>query len=65
MKMYSGDRRYFVADINSDVVINATFNGKLYPVSLLTQEVIDSAMRQNPEKAMREYKNIFTQLQKN
>jgi hypothetical protein len=59
-KMFLGDKRYFVADISSDVVINATFNGKLYPVSLLSQETVDAAMRDNKEKAMREYKNIFT-----
>lgn len=59
-KMFLGDKRYFVADISSDVVINATFNGKLYPVSLLSQETVDGAMRENKEKAMREYKNIFT-----
>ncbi len=59
-RMFLGDKRYFVADINSDVVINATFNGKLYPVSLLSQEKVDAAMRNNKEKAMREYKNIFT-----
>ena len=59
-KMFLGDKRYFVADISSDVVINATFNGKLYPVSLLSQETVDAAMRENKEKAMREYKNIFT-----
>ena len=59
-KMFLGDKRYFVADISSDVVINATYNGKLYPVSLLSQEKVDAAMRDNKEKAMREYKNIFT-----
>jgi len=59
-KMFLGDKRYFVADINSDAVISATFNGKLYPVSLLSQETVDGAMRNNKEKAMREYKNIFT-----
>jgi hypothetical protein len=59
-KMFLGDKRYFVADINSDLVINATYNGKLYPVSLLSQETVDAAMRENKEKAMREYKNIFT-----
>jgi hypothetical protein len=59
-KMFLGDKRYFVADISSDVVINATYNGKLYPVSLLSQETVDAAMRENKEKAMREYKNIFT-----
>ena len=60
MKMFLGDKRYFVADINSDVVTSATYNGKIYPVPLLSQEVIDAAIRQNAEKAMREYKNIFT-----
>jgi hypothetical protein len=59
-KMFLGDRDYFVADINSDVVMSATYNGKIYPVALLTQSVIDEAMRINPEAAMREYKNIFT-----
>jgi hypothetical protein len=59
-KMFLGDKNYFVADINSDVVMNATFNGKLYPVALLTQDKIDAAMRENQMKAMREYKNLFT-----
>ena len=59
-KMFLGDKRYFIADINSDTVISATYNGKLYPVPLLSQEVIDAKMRENKEKAMREYKNIFT-----
>ena len=59
-KMFLGDKKFFVADINSDVVMNATYNGKIYPVALLTQDKIDSAMRENKEKALREYKNIFT-----
>lgn len=59
-KMFAGDSRYFVADVNSDAVISATFNGKLFPVSLLSQETVDAAMRNNAEKAMREYGNIFT-----
>ncbi len=59
-KMYLGDPDYFVADINSEVVISATFNGKLFPVPLLSQETVDAAMRNNKEKAMREYGNIFT-----
>lgn len=59
-KMFMGDKRYFIADISADVVINATFNGKLYPVSLLSQETVDSAIRDNPAKGLREYKNIFT-----
>jgi len=59
MRMLMGDKNYFVADINSDVVMNATYNGKIHTPSLLTREVIDEEMRRNPQKAMREYKNIF------
>lgn len=59
-KMFLGDNRYFVGDIKDEIVLNATYHGKLYPVPLLTQETIDIAMRENPEKAMREYKNIFS-----
>ena len=60
-KMMLGDPRYFVADINCDVVINATFHGKIYPASLLNRETIENEMRNNPEKAAREYYNQFTQ----
>lgn len=60
-RMYCGDPRYFVADINCDIVINATFHGKLYPASLLNRETVENEMRNNPEKAAREYYNQFTQ----
>lgn len=60
-KMFLGDDRYFVADINCNVVINATYKGKLYPASLLSQETVDNEARQNPQKANREYYNIFTE----
>jgi hypothetical protein len=58
-KMILGDKRYFVADINAEIVINATFNGKQYR-GLLRQEVIDDAMRKNKEKGLREYYNKFS-----
>jgi hypothetical protein len=58
-KMLLGDKKYFVADINAEIVINATFNGKQYP-GLLRQEVIDDAMKKNKEKALREYYNKFS-----
>lgn len=58
-KMIMGDKRFFVADINAEIVINATFNGKKYP-GLLRQEVIDDAMKKNKEKALREYYNKFS-----
>ena len=60
IKMFAGDKRYFCADISSDVVIGATVHGKVWPVPLLTQEKVDQAMRVDKEAALREYKNIFT-----
>lgn len=60
IRMFAGDKRYFCADISSDVVIGATVHGKIWPVPLLTQEKVDQAMRTDKEAALREYKNIFT-----
>ena len=60
-QMMLGNPDYFVADINCDVVIKGTVGGKIYPASLLTQETVDAEMRNNPEKAMREYYNRFTE----
>ena len=60
-QMILGNKDYFVADINCDVVIRGTVGGKIYPASLLTQETVDAEMRNNPEKAMREYYNRFTE----
>ena len=59
-KMLLGNRDYFVADVNADVVMNATYNGKKYEASLLKQAVIDNAINENKEKGLREYFNIFT-----
>lgn len=60
-QMILGNKDYFVADVNCDVVIRGTVGGKIYPASLLTQETVDAEMRNNPEKAMREYYNRFTE----
>lgn len=60
IRMFAGDKRYFVADISCDVIINATVHNKLWPVPLLTQEKVDQAMREDKEAAMREYRNVFT-----
>ena len=60
IRMFAGDKNYFCADISSDIVINGTMHGKLYPAPLLTQEKVDQAMREDKEAALREYKNIFT-----
>jgi hypothetical protein len=58
-QMIMGNKDYYVADINADVVLHPFYNGKPYAKALLTQEVIDDAMRQNKTKAMREYYNKF------
>ena len=60
-QMILGNPNYFVADINCDVVIQGTVGGKIYPASLLTRETVDAEMRNNPEKASREYYNRFTE----
>jgi hypothetical protein len=59
-RMLIGDNDYFVADVNADIIFNATYNGKLYPVSLLTKKEVDDEMRKNKEKALREYYNKFS-----
>lgn len=59
MHSMAGDKRYACFDIDCDVILNATYNGKIYPTPLLTQEKIDSEMKINPIKATREYKNKF------
>lgn len=58
-QMLMGNKNYYVADINADVILHPNYNGKPYAKALLTQEVIDDAMRQNKTKAMREYYNKF------
>lgn len=58
--MIWGSKDHFVADVNCEVMFNATYRGKIYPASLLTKEKVDNAMRENKEKALREYYNIFT-----
>ena len=60
LRMDAGDKRYFCADINCDVVINATKRGIKMAKPLLTQEVVDARMREDKEAGLREYKNIFT-----
>ena len=59
-KMFAGSKNHFVADLNCDVVINATNRGKKLFTPLLTQDKVDDAMNINREKALREYYNKFT-----
>lgn len=58
--MFAGSKNHFVADLDCEVVINATNRGKKLYVPLLTKDKVDDAMRQNREKASREYYNQFT-----
>lgn len=58
-RMLMGDKRYFVADIDANIVKNATYNGATLKTPLITQKTIDDAMRTNKEKALREYYNKF------
>ena len=58
-RMFLGDRRYFAIDVNAEIVLNPTYNGKKYP-ALLRKEVIDDAMKDNKEKGLREYYNKFS-----
>lgn len=58
--MFAGSKNHFVADLDCEVIINATNRGKKLFVPLLTKDKVDDAMRQNREKALREYYNKFT-----
>lgn len=57
-RMFLGDRSFFCCDIPCIIPLNPMIDGK--PAEpLLDQTKVDSAMRANKEKAMREYYNIF------
>lgn len=58
--MFAGSKNHFVADLDCEVIINATNHGKKLYVPLLTIDKVDDAMRQNKDKALREYYNQFT-----
>lgn len=57
-RMVAGDNKYFVIDINIDVPLAPTLEGKPYP-PLLDRSVYESVMSTNPAKGMREYRNKF------
>ena len=58
-KMIMGDPKYFVCDMNAEMGLHPMYNGvSIKP--LLSQSTIDNAMRENKEKAMREYYNKFS-----
>lgn len=57
--MFAGSKDHFVADLNCDVIIGATLNGKKLVKPLLSQSKVDDELRANPDKARREYFNRF------
>lgn len=56
--MFLGDRNYFCADIPCDIPLAPMIDGKPAP-PLLQQSKVDSVMRTNREKCLREYYNRF------
>lgn len=57
-KMVAGDTRYFVMDVPCDIPLKPMVDGE-FTKPLLSQTEIDDAMRLNPDKAQREYYNLF------
>ena len=55
-EMLAGKRNFFVCDMSCDTAINVYMNGKPYQ-TLLSQETVDTALKSNKEKALREYYN--------
>lgn len=58
-KMIAGDPNYFVADIDCEMVMKPTVDGKPMKPAL-TRERINAALSTNPQKARREYFNLFS-----
>lgn len=58
-KMFMGDDRYFVCDINAETILDySTINGEKI-VPNLTREAVNEAFESDPDKAEREYYNKF------
>ena len=57
--MFAGSKDHFVADLNCEVIIGATLNGKKLNIPLLSRSKVDDEIRANSEKANREYFNKF------
>ena len=58
-KQIMGDRDYCVIQVDCEVVLKPTIRGEVVN-ALLTRSTIDTEMRTNPEKALREYYCQFT-----
>ena len=55
-RMIAGDKKCFVCDMICETAIETYMNGKQF-TPLLTQAKVDSAMKANKDKALREYYN--------
>lgn len=58
-RMLMGDPNYFVAHIDCEVAFSPTIRGETM-APLLSPDIVEAAMRANPEKARREYYCQFT-----
>ena len=56
--MMMGVKRYFACDINCEIPLNPTINGKEY-APLFNRSEVDTAMITNEYRALREYYNLF------
>lgn len=61
MRMAAGFNDCFVADISCEIPLNPTMNGKPYE-PLFNKNEVDTMMRTNPYRALREYYNLFDQM---
>lgn len=58
-RMLIGDKKYFVCNIDVDMMMQAKLGGEPYP-QLISKDKVDKAMAENKEKALREYYNKFS-----
>lgn len=61
MRMAAGFDDCFVADISCEIPLNPTMNGKPYE-PLFNKNEVDTMMRTNPYRGLREYYNLFDQM---
>ena len=59
-RMLMGDTNYFVAEFPFEVAIRPYQNGERNPNNLLEKKQVEEKLKENPEKALREYYCIFT-----
>lgn len=61
MRMAMGFNDCFVADINCEIPLNPTIDGKKYK-PLFNRKEVEAMMRNNPYRGLREYYNLFDQM---